>query len=68
VELGDAPVDQVLAGRERVGCMLAQLSPGCGHEHDTVTVALGACHGAARDDDLVIGMGVEEDDCVRHGT
>ena len=35
-------------------------------EHDAVTLALGARHRAAGRDRLVVGMGVEENECVRH--
>ena len=66
VELGDPSVDEPLAGSERVGCVLAQLAARRGHEHDPVTFALGARHRAARGDGFVVGMGVKQDECVRH--
>ena len=54
-------------GASAFGRVLAQLAARRRHEHHTVALALGACHRAARGDRLVIGMGVEQDECVRHG-
>ena len=52
VQLGDAPVDERLAGRERVGRVLAELAARREHEHDAMSFGLGARHRAAGRDRL----------------
>ena len=66
VQLGDAPLDELLARREGGGVVLAELALRRRDEHHSVAVALGARHRAARGDRLVVGVGVKQNECVRH--
>ena len=64
--LGDAAVGERLAFGEHAGAYLAQLATRGDHEHDTVSVGLGACHRAAALDLGVVRMRVERDESLDH--
>jgi hypothetical protein len=67
VEFRDPSFDELFARRERFGRVFAELAFRGGDEHDPMTLALGACHCAARGDRLVVGMRMKQDERVPHG-